>query len=396
MLALLILATAGVGCHRDDGVPSLPSEEVQTSVTRLDGSTLTPEEVRAAVERLMSAGKVAGLGLAILNEGKIVYLRGFGVRDISSGAPMTATSVMSAASFSKAMFAHAVTQLVDEGALDLNKPIHEYLPKPLPEYPRLVDLAGDARWKKITARMLLSHTSGLPNWRWLTPGKKLTIQFEPGTKYGYSGEGMELLQLVVEQFTGESLEEFSNKRVFKRFGMRRAGMVWNPEFKTDLAVGHDESGNGLGHKRWKTASAAGSADSDLAGVAAFLRGVLNGDGLGAKAREAMLSPQIRIRSAHQFPTLSDETTDRDDAIQLSYGLGWGVFQSPHGKAFFKEGHDEGWEHYMVAFDDPKTAIILMTNSSNGEGIFQELLSKLIGDVYSPCEWNRYVPYDTPR
>ena len=107
----------------------------------------------------------------------------------------------------------------------------------------------------------------------------------------------------------------------------------------------------------------------------------------------MLSPQIRIRSRSQFPTITVDTTTRDDAIALSYALGWGVFTSPYGKAFFKEGHDDGWQNYMVGFPDKKIAIVLMSNSSNAESIFKYLLAELIGDNYSPTEWDGYVPYD---
>jgi len=393
ILCALLLLSFGIGCHREVKEFKPSAVAIRGSIKRLDGTTLTPEQIAGTVERLMSAGKVTGLALAILNDGNIVYLNGFGTREVGLETPVTVNSVMSAASFTKAMFAHAVMQLVDEGVLDLDKPIHEYLPKPLPHFSRYADLARDERWKQFTARMLLSHTTGLPNWRWFNPDKKLDIKFEPGTKYSYSGEGIDLLQFVVEQITGQSAADLMSERVFTRFGMPRSGMIWKPEFKDDLAVGHDENGKPLGHKRWKVTSAAGSADSDIAGMAAFMQSVLKGDGLSAKAREAMLSPQIRIRSRHQFPTPSNEITERDDPIKLSYGLGWGLFQSPYGKAFFKEGHDDGWEHYMVAFDDSKTAIILMTNSSNGESIFTELLSTLIGDNHSPCEWSRYVPYN---
>jgi hypothetical protein len=107
----------------------------------------------------------------------------------------------------------------------------------------------------------------------------------------------------------------------------------------------------------------------------------------------MLKPQIRIRSVHQFPVPSTDTTSRDDGIRLSYGLGWGLLWSPHGKAYFKEGHDDGWENYMITFEKPGTAIVIMTNSSNGESIFTELLATLIDDRFTPSEWEQYVPYD---
>jgi hypothetical protein len=126
--------------------------------------------------------------------------------------------------------------------------------------------------------------------------------------------------------------------------------------------------------------------------AALLAGLLRGEGISAAAREAMLRPQIRIYSERQFPVGSSEISHANDAIRLSYGLGWGVFFTPHGKAYFKEGHDDGAQNYCVSFEEGKSALLIMTNSDNGESIFKELLETLIGDRFSPTEWDGYVPY----
>jgi CubicO group peptidase (beta-lactamase class C family) len=107
----------------------------------------------------------------------------------------------------------------------------------------------------------------------------------------------------------------------------------------------------------------------------------------------MLSPQIRIHSKHQFPTDDPETTTENDAIRLSYGLGWGLYWSPKGEAFFKEGHDDGWRNYAVGFAEPKSGMVIMTNSSNGEGIFKEVLETVLADTYTPLDWEGYTPYD---
>jgi CubicO group peptidase (beta-lactamase class C family) len=135
----------------------------QSTITRLDGSKITSEEIDATVTRVMHAAEVTGVGLAVFDQGKVVYLKAYGVRDKEKNLPLTEGSVMAAASFSKAAFAYMVMQLVDEKMLDLDKPVYQYLPKPLPEYPTYKDLADDPRYKRITARMLLSHTSGFPN-----------------------------------------------------------------------------------------------------------------------------------------------------------------------------------------------------------------------------------------
>jgi CubicO group peptidase (beta-lactamase class C family) len=365
----------------------------QPAIKRLDGSSITPAGIDTTVTRLMRATEVTGVGIAIFNDGKIAYLKAYGVRDKEKNLPLTEDSVMSAASWSKVAFAYMVMQLVDEKILDLDKPVYQYLPNPLPEYPKYADLAGDDRYKRITARMLLSHTSGFPNWRWIDQDRKLNINFEPGTRYAYSGEGIDLLQLIVETVTKKPLEELMQDRIFKPFGMTRTSMVWQSQFESGYANGYDEYGRSLGPERRKTADAAGSMQTTPHDFARFMQAVMHGEGLSKQTRELMLSPQVQILSKHQFPTLVSETTDENKAIRLSYGLGWGLYWTPYGKAFFKEGHDEGWRNYTVCFDKSKTGLLIMANSSNGEGIFKELLETLLKNTFTPIEWEGYTPYD---
>src|SRR4029077_4238019 len=196
----------------------LPARE-PPSIKRLDGSTITSAEVDETVSRLMKAAEVTGVGITIFNDGKVAFSKAYGFRDKDQNLPLTVASVMSAASFSKVAFAYLVMQLIDESVLDLDKPIYQYLPKPLPEYPNYTDLANDTRYKRITARMLLDHTSGFPNWRAFEEDQKLKIHFEPGSRFAYSGEGIDLLQFVVETVTKKPLEELMQEHVFHPLGM---------------------------------------------------------------------------------------------------------------------------------------------------------------------------------
>jgi CubicO group peptidase (beta-lactamase class C family) len=365
----------------------------QSAVTRLDGSTISAAEIDATVTRLMSAAEVTGAGIAIFNHGKIAYLKAYGFRDKEKNLPLTVDSVMSAASLSKVAFGYLAMQLVDEGVLDLDKPVYQYLPKPLPEYPNYADLASDPRYKRITARMLLSHTSGFANWRWFEDDRKLRIHFEPGSRYAYSGEGISLLQLVVETITKTPLEELMQQRVFQPLGMGRTSMVWQERFDSDYANGYDEYGRSLGPLKQHKAGAAGSMSTTLADFSRFMQAVLDGQLLRPKTRAQMLSPQIQIVSKHMFPTFSEETTDENKAIRLSSGLGWTLYSTPYGEAFSKGGHDDGWRHYTVCFDKPKAGIVIMTNSANGEGIFEYLQEALLKNTFDPIEWENYTPYD---
>jgi CubicO group peptidase (beta-lactamase class C family) len=386
VLGVLALA----GCHRQAESKPFPNA---AEVKRLDGSTIGATQIDGTVQRLMGAANVPGVGLAIFNDGKIVYLKAYGFRDLEKGRPLTQNSVMSAASFSKVAFAYMMMQLVEEGALDLDRPVYEYLPKPLPEYREYADLAGDDRYRKITARMLLDHTSGFPNWRRFTDDHKLNINFEPGSRFAYSGEGIDLLQLVVEKITNKPLEDLMRERVFQPLGMTRSSMVWRWRFEGDYANGYDEQEKSLGHQRRWFADAAGSMQTTPLDFARFVEAVMQGRGLRKETRELMLSPQIQIFSKHEFPSLSTETTDGNKAIQLSYGLGWGLYWTSYGKAFFKEGHDDGWRNYTVCFDGVKMGMLVMTNSSNGEEIYKELLETLQKNTFTPIDWEGFAPYD---
>jgi CubicO group peptidase (beta-lactamase class C family) len=380
-LALVALAAGVAAAHAQ-----------QPAFTRLDGAPLTPAQIDATVTRLIEAAHVTGAGVALFHDGKIAYLKAYGMRDTEKGLPLTPDSVMTAASLTKAAFATVVMRLVQRGQLDLDKPIEEYLGKPLGEFEHYSDLKGDARTKKLTLRILLDHTTGFANFRELEDDHKLRFHYEPGTHYGYSAEGINMAQLVAEKVTGKPATELMQEELYTPLHMERTSMVWEPRFESDFANGYDEQGRSLGPERRKSARAAGSMQTTPRDYATFLGALMQGQVLSAATRAKMLSPQVRIHSAHQFPSLNTETTTANDAIELSYGTGWGLYQSPYGRAFFKEGHDEGWRNLAICFPNG-TGLLVMTNSSNGEGIFKPLVDALLGDTRFPFEWESYTPYD---
>ena len=393
VVALMVFLATGDGWQAK---PPARAASDASSIRRLDGTTITPADIDTTVTRLMHAARVTGIGIAILNEGKIAYLKAYGFRDKEKSLPLTTDSVMTAASLSKSTFACLVMQLVEEKVIDLDKPVYQYLPKPLPEYENYKDLAGDSRYKKITARMLLSHTSGFANWRRFAEDGKLSIHFDPGTRFAYSGEGIVLLQMVVEIVTKKSLTDLMRERIFQPFGMTRTSMIWEPRFENDFANAYDEQEHSLGPQRRTRPDAAGGMQTTVGDFARLLEAVMQGRGMSRETRDLMLSPQVQIYSKHEFPTFSTETTDENKAIRLSYGLGWGLYFTPYGKAFFKEGHDDGLRNYAAGFDGAKAGIVIMTNSSNGEGIYKELLETLLRNTFTPIEWEEFVPYNAPK
>jgi len=369
-------------------------------IIRLDGGKISVLEVDKIVKQLMDTANVQGLDLAILNNKKTVYLKSYGYKNKPNAEPLDTNTVMYAASFSKAVFAYLTLILVQENKIELDKPLYKYLSKPISEYEYFSDLKSDDRWKLITARMCLSHTTGLPNVRWLHPTTGIEdtlgimkIYFKPGTKYAYSGEGLKLLQLVEEEITKRTVEDLAIEKVFTPIGMTRTGYIWHKEFDDNYAIGHLEDGTLNPKKKRTIPVASGSMVTTISDYSKFIEFVMQQKGLDKKKYSEMLSSQIKIYSKVQFPTITEETTTENKAIDLAYGLGWGLLKCKYGKAFFKEGHDDAWRNYNINFMDKGISIIIMTNSANGELIFKELLEKIIGDIFTPWKWESYYPYN---
>lgn len=366
------------------------------SVRRLDGTRVSAANIDARVASLLAETRLPGLGLAIINDGKLVYLKGHGVRNAATGAAWTPGTVTYGASLTKATFAWFVVQMAREGRLDLDKPIGEMLPRPLPEYAKYADLQDDPRWRKLTLRILLSHTAGFPNFRFFLPDGRiddnapLRFYFEPGSRYAYSGEGINLAQFVLELALGIETGAAMRERIFDRLGMTRTSMTWSDAFESDLAVGHDASSQPQGHRRRGAVRAAGSMDTTLADYARFLLAVCNGEGLDREGRELLFSPQVRIRSRRQFPTLDEATTDAYDSIRLSYGLGWGLYWTPHGRVAFKEGNGDGFLNHAAVYEKNRSAVLILTNGEAGARVFTELLEFVAGDRWMPWDWEGYA------
>jgi CubicO group peptidase (beta-lactamase class C family) len=369
------------------GPASSPASS-QGALQRLDGAALDAAAMDAQVQSLMAAETVTGLGVALIRNGRVTFQKSYGLRDRERGLPLEADTVMYGASLTKAAFAWMVMQLVDEGLVALDRPIGDYLPRPLPEHGPYADLAGDERWRRLTMRMLLSHTSGFANFRALDGGK-LRFHRDPGARYGYSGEGFRLAQFVLERGLGLDVGAEMERRIFRRFGMTRTAMTWRRDFAANLAQGYGEDGKLIPHDQRDNVSAAGSMDTTLADMGRFIAAVARGEGLSVSAHAEMVKLQIAIDSPRQFPTLLEERTDRWQSIRLGYGLGWGVFETPFGPAFFKEGHDDGTANYALCVG--RDCILMLSNSVRAERIFATLVEALFGKVGLPAEWEGFAP-----
>ena len=370
-----------------------------TIITRLDDTTIDPTALTERIGALTRAANVQGLTVTIFNGAESVYARAFGVANLPTGKPLRTDTELYGASLSKAVFSVLVMKLVEQGVLDLDKPLQEYVSEPLWQnrgtawHEDLSDLRSDPRYRRITARMSISHTTGLPGWRWFEPDQKLRIHFEPGERYSYSGEGMTFLQVVIEKVTGKPLEQLMQEHVFGPYGMRMSSYTWQPRFEADYAVGHASDGKVYPKDKDNAARAASTLETTTDDYARFMTAVLRGQGLSQASWNEIFKPQVRIRSRTQVGPGASETTSLYDPIELSYGLGWGLQRTPHGWGAFKEGHGDGFQHYSIVYPAKRLGVLLMSNSDNAESIFGHLLRLTIADTYTPLEWEGYIPYD---
>ncbi|MBO9603131.1 MAG: beta-lactamase family protein [Novosphingobium sp.] len=354
-----------------------------------DAVTQPEVSLDARVEQLMRDNGVRGLALAITEGGTVREVHAFGERN-AQGNPLTAQTVMYGASLTKAMFAYLVAQLAAEGKLGLDTPISECLPRPLPEYADAEDkyapwqhLAGDERWRKLTPRILLNHGSGFANFYWLEPDERLQFHFEPGTRFAYSGDGIILLQFVLEKGLGLDVGQEMEKRVFAPFGMSRSSLIWRDDFRANLADGWTEDGKPEPHDERSQVRAAGSLDTTIADMARFSAGVMGGP--DTLWRE-MARPQLPIRSAVQFPSLQPDAPAAEQVPHLAAGLGVVTFEGPQGPGFFKGGHNESTGNMWVCLERSRRCVLLLGNDVRAERIYPQIVELVLGDTGMPWRW----------
>ncbi len=358
------------GCRSPRVDPPLPSTTVIDSVAR----------------SLMAREGVQGLALAVIDDGAIRHVAAYGRRNVEKDLPLTKHTVMYGASLTKAAVAYLTMQLVEEGKLDLDASVATLLPKPLPEYDDYHDLAADSRWRSITPRIILTHSTGFANFRWLEPDGKLRIHADPGTRYGYSGEGFYLLQLVIEDGLGLDLGQEMQRRVFDRFGMTRTSMQWRADFAGDLADGYRLDGSLEPHDERSRPSAAGSMDTSIEDQARLWAGFVRGDGLTADSRATLVRPGLAIAARSQFPTLSADSAPGNVAIGLAAGLGMVTFTGAAGPVWFKGGHNDSTGNMVICLERQRRCLVLMANDVRAERIYPALALAVLGETSMPWTW----------
>ncbi|OLE51669.1 MAG: hypothetical protein AUG51_21825 [Acidobacteria bacterium 13_1_20CM_3_53_8] len=336
------------------------------------------------IPQLMEQAFVPGLSIALVRNGEVFWQHGFGVRNVRTHEAVSDDTIFEAASLSKPVFAYAVMKLVDSGSLDLDTPLVKYLPGAY--------LNGDERANKITARNVLTHTTGFPNWR--PQGKPLTIKFNPGERFSYSGEGFVYLQKVVEHLTGQPLDEFMQRTVFKPLGMTDSSYVWQARFENRVATGHGPVGNPGAIRKPTEANAAASLHTTALDYARLVIALMNGVGLKRQTHKLMLTPQIKVDEGCQ--NCVDRPPTGRLSQTISWGLGVGLQNTDEGESFWHWGDNNNeFQCYFVAYPKQKTGLVVFTNSGSGHAIIPEIIAQSIGGQQPAIAWLDYEQYNSP-
>lgn len=368
-----------------------------STIQRLDGSRISVAQADSIARDALVAAHVTGAQIAVVNDRRIVWSAAYGSRQRAPDLPMQSRTSTWAASITKGVFATYVMQLVERGAFDLDAPVAQQLARPLNEYePYRETAAGlvrDRAWPRVTPRMLLAHTSGLGNFAFLETDKKMHLHSTPGTNFKYSGDGINLVQFVIEQKLGVPIDTLMDRALFQPIGMTRTSMVFRADRGDEIADRFDAKGQFRAKTRRAPARAAGSMTTSARDLATFAIALMDGRVLQPETRAAMFRPYVEIRSLHQFALAADEPPGTEAAsVGLAYGMGWGLLtHTRFGPAFFKEGHGDGAQNYMICFERSGTCMIVLTNSDNGELAFRQLFEQIIGDSATPWEWEGYTP-----
>ena len=330
------------------------------------------------LEAILTRDSITGMQL-VYQKGTEKLELDLGVRSRMPWEAVKGNTIFQAASLSKTIVAYAALRMYDKGLLDLDKPLYAYIPNP--------KMNRDTLTRTITARMVLTHTSGLPNWSfnpfdpsWDTV--QYVLQFKPGSAWSYSGEGFACLQRVMEALTGKNLQAIAEQEVFKPLRMTNSSFTWTPELDTFLARGHGENGKEDAKSHNTKALAAATLLTTASEFNLFLRALITGKGLKPDTWKMMLQKAVT-------PDRFGEPHD-SSAAHLGWGLGLGLEVNDKGNAIWHWGDNGDFKCFFMAFPGTGETLVFMTNDQNGLRHIEDILSVFLGrrEYWSP-RWLAY-------
>ena len=310
---------------------------------------------RHETERWLLAQHVPALGIGYISGGKIQEVKVYG--ELEKGRPAPDNTIFNVASLTKPVTALVALKLVNEGKWSLDEPIYNYWTDP--------DIAGDRRARELTTRHILSHQSGFPNWRRENPDGKLAFQFDPGTRFQYSGEGFEYLRKALEQKFHTPLGQLADELLFKPLGMNDTRFYWDETVDEGrFAKWHNAEGEAYDTYKNRTANGADDLLTTVGDYSKFVAFIINGAGLSGDLYQQMISDQARVKHNKYF------------------GLGWWVDENVRGRenAVVHGGDDTGVRTMAFILPESQQGLVIFTNSDNGAATYVQTILAYLGEA----------------
>ncbi|RYG40638.1 MAG: class A beta-lactamase-related serine hydrolase, partial [Chitinophagaceae bacterium] len=317
------------------------------------------EKVDGFITTYQQYFNIPGVSLALIKDGKLVYHKTYGVKNTMTGEKLDDNTLFEAASVTKPVFSFAVQRLAERGIIDLGKPLYLYLPYP--------DIAHDERYKLMTAKHVLTHRTGFPNWRWMNEDGKLNLKFTPGTGYNYSGEGFEYLKMVVEKITGKKVEQVLQEEVIEPVGLYHTFFSRNDSLRQSVATGHFDMMPNYDELPEKPGMAY-SMHTEARIFTRFMIYMLEQKGLSAKTYDTIFSKQ------------SEYTLDPGEEkplVPTYMGMSLEIRETPFGKSFGHGGNNGDFKCLFEVYKDLKSGYVLFTNSNTSDALLNAMRQLLV-------------------
>lgn len=305
------------------------------------------------IEKWLVENKVPTLGIGVINDGKLQQIKVFG--ELKKGNKAPYNTIFNVASLTKPITAIVTLKLVSLGQWNLDEPIYNYWVDQ--------DIAKDSNLKKLTTRHILSHQTGFSNWRGNNNDGKLHFEFEPGTKYQYSGEGLEYLRKALERKFNKTLDQLANDLIFKPINISDTEFFWSK--KTDesrFAIGYNNEAVPYEIIKNKSANGADDLLTTIEDYGKFLVSVMNSEGLSKKVFDDMTTKQVETKKGKYF------------------GLGFEIYDLGNGEIVLSHGgSDKGVQTIVFIFPKSKQGLIIFTNVDDGYKVFEKIINQYLGE-----------------
>ncbi len=311
---------------------------------------------------LMDENKIPGVSIAVLKNSNVILTKSYGMQSTKTKIAATNGTIYEFGSLSKPVFALAVLQLANKGKIDLDKPLYKYWV--------LKNAAPEARYKQITARMVLSHTAGFLNWSYNR--NHIAVAFPPGKQFSYSGEGYYYLQKVVEEITGKHLQQIVDEQVFTPLQMNRSSFIWKTSLQAAMAHGHSNSGEFEREiSDWKAVWEGVSASSlltDITDYSKFVSYILKEYKMGNPLIKSMVKPIVEVK-------------DDGNWGRILWSLGWGIEETKQGYNIWHWGNTVEFRSLVVVNLKNGNGLVYVANSSSGLVPVKSIIQSTIGGVH---------------